>query len=76
MSRHRRVGQVNAFYAVHRAQGARAAFAASDFRSFTYRKSIKSPWGPRKIIDFVGSGDLEGFINAYLKCAATGEWAK
>jgi len=27
-------------------------------------------------MDFVGSGDLEGFINAYLKCAATGEWAK
>ena len=27
-------------------------------------------------IGAVMDGDLEGFINAYLKCAATGEWAK
>ena len=27
-------------------------------------------------IGAVMDGDLEGFINAYLKCSATGEWAK
>jgi len=27
-------------------------------------------------INAVMDGDLEGFINAYLKCSATGEWAK
>ncbi|MBR5391152.1 MAG: peptide chain release factor 2 [Clostridia bacterium] len=27
-------------------------------------------------IGAVMDGDLDGFINAYLKCAATGEWAK
>ena len=27
-------------------------------------------------INAVMDGDLDGFINAYLKCAATGEWAK
>ncbi len=27
-------------------------------------------------ISAVMDGELEGFINAYLKCAATGEWAK
>ena len=27
-------------------------------------------------IGAVMDGELEGFINAYLKCAATGEWAK
>ena len=37
---------------------------------------MKFPRGPHEIIDFVGNGDLEGFINAYLKCSATGEWAK
>jgi peptide chain release factor 2 len=27
-------------------------------------------------ISAVMDGDIDGFINAYLKCAATGEWAK
>ena len=27
-------------------------------------------------IGAVMDGDLDGFINAYLKCSATGEWAK
>jgi len=26
-------------------------------------------------VDAVMDGDLDGFINAYLKCLATGNWA-